>query len=82
MNDRVGCREMELLCRHRATLDTAHGWKWLGQAERWRELARREAASHYARHPGPMAMGPNTVEGDCRNGEGNVANRLKAAVRR
>ena len=29
MNDRVGCREMELLCRHRAALDTRHSWKWL-----------------------------------------------------
>ena len=82
MNDRIGCREMELLCLHRAALDAWHSWRWLGQAERWRELARRETASRYARYPGPMAMGPNTVEGDCRNGQGNMANRLKVAARR
>jgi hypothetical protein len=82
MNKRVGCREMELLCRHRAALDTAHSWRWLGQAERWRELAQREAALRHAAHPGPMAMGPNTIEGDCRNGQGNMATRLNAAARR
>jgi hypothetical protein len=71
MNDRVGCREMELLCRHRAVLDAHHSWSWLGKAERWRELAQRETASHYAEHPGPMAMGPNTIEGDCRNRQGH-----------
>jgi hypothetical protein len=81
MNDRVGCREMELLCRHRAALDTRHNWQWLGAAERWRELAHREAASLYAEHPGPMAMGPNTIEGDCRDGQGNpnMATRLQVA---
>jgi len=69
MNDRVGCREMELLCRHRAALDPRHGWKWLGEADRWRDLARSEADARHAEHPGPMAMGPNTIEGDYRNRE-------------
>src|SRR5260370_34341746 len=69
MNDRVSCREMELLCRHRAALDPRHNWKWLGEADRWRDLARGEADARHAEHPGPMAMGPNTIEGDCRNGE-------------
>jgi hypothetical protein len=64
MNDPVGCRDMELLCRRRATFDIQHSWKWLGEAERWKDLAHREAASRFQRgHPGPMAMGPNTMEG-------------------
>jgi hypothetical protein len=81
MNDRVGCREMELLCRHRAALDTQHGWNWLGKAERWKELAHRETTSHYAAHPGPMAMGPNTIEGDRRNRQGgpDMRSMLKVA---
>ena len=81
MNDRVGCREMQLLCRHRAALDTQHGWNWLGKAERWKELAHRETTSHYAAHPGPMAMGPNTIEGDRRNRQGgpDMRSMLKVA---
>ena len=67
MNDRVGCRDMELLCRHRAALDRQHSWKWLGQAARWKDLAEREAALLYAEHPGPMAMGPFTIEGGHRD---------------
>jgi hypothetical protein len=68
MNDLVGCRDMELLCRKRAVLDTHHSWKWLGEAERWRDIAHRETVSRFqGEHPGPMAMGPNTIEGDCRN---------------
>lgn len=68
MNDLIGCRDMELLCRQRAMLDTQHGWKWLGEAERWRDIAHRETTSRFqAMHPGPMAMGPNTIEGDRRN---------------
>lgn len=80
MNDRVGCREMELLCRHRAVLDAQHSWNWLGKAERWRELAHREAAAHSALHAGPMAMGPNTIEGDRRNGQGNPDMRSRLQV--
>ena len=57
MNDLIGCREMELLCRRRAALDSAHSWKWLGEAERWRDLAHREAASRFHMRAGPMAMG-------------------------
>jgi hypothetical protein len=67
MNDPIGCRDMELLCRHRAALDTQHSWKWLGEAERWKDLAHREAASRFhAEHAGSMTMGPNTMEGDRR----------------
>lgn len=67
MNDPIGCRDMELLCRKRATFNTRHSWKWLGEAERWKDLAHHEIASRFhAGHPGPMAMGPNTMEGDRR----------------
>ena len=63
MNDPIGCRDMELLCRQRAMIDIQHSWKWLGEAERWKDLAHREAASRFhAGHPGPMVMGPNTME--------------------
>jgi hypothetical protein len=59
---------MELLCRRRAALDTQHGWMWLGEAEVWRDLAHRETASRFQTTGlGPMAMGPNTIEGDYRN---------------
>jgi hypothetical protein len=67
MNNLVGCRDLELLCRRRAALDREHSWKWLGEAERWRNLAHREISSrvpHHPLHPGPMAMGPNTIDGD------------------
>jgi hypothetical protein len=68
MKDLAGCRDMELLCRRRAALDTQHSWKWLGEAERWRVLAHRETASRFQTVGlGPIAMGPNTIEGDCRN---------------
>jgi hypothetical protein len=67
MNDLTGCRNMELLCRHRAAFDTQHRWKWLGEAKRWGDLAHRETASRFhAEHPGPMAVGPNTLEGERR----------------
>jgi hypothetical protein len=68
VNDLVGCRDMELLCRRRAALDIQHSWMWLGEAERWRDLARRETASRFqTTGPGPITMGPNTIEGDYRN---------------
>jgi hypothetical protein len=67
MNDPIGCRDMELLCRQRATFDIQHSWNWLGEAERWKDLAHREAASRFhAGHAGPMTLGPNTMEGDRR----------------
>ena len=64
MNNLEGCREMELLCRHRAIVDSVHRWKWLGEAERWSDLAHSEAASWFQRRAGPMAMGPNPLESD------------------
>jgi hypothetical protein len=67
MTDLLGCRNMELLCRRRAVLDHEHSWKWLGEAERWKDLAHSEIACRFQKHPmnpGPMAMGPNTIDGD------------------
>jgi hypothetical protein len=58
---------MELLCRHRAVFDAQHSEKWLCQAERWKDIAHREAASRFhATWPSPMAIGANTVESDRR----------------
>ena len=51
MNNLVGCREIESLCRQRAISDRGHSWKWLGEADRWRDLARREAASRFQDRP-------------------------------
>jgi hypothetical protein len=67
MSNLVGCREIESLCRQRAVSDREHSWKWLGEADRWSDLAHREIASRFQKHPmhaGPMAMGPNTIDGD------------------
>jgi hypothetical protein len=67
MNDPIGSRDMELLCRQRATFDIQHSWKWLGEAEQWKDLAHRETASRFhAEHAGPMTMGPNTMQNDRR----------------
>ena len=62
-----GCREIEALCRQRAISDRARSWKWLGEADRWGDLAHREIASRFqdnGMHAGPMAMAPNDIEGD------------------
>jgi hypothetical protein len=72
MSDIADCRAMELLCRQRAKADPENSWKWLGQAERWHELGRNQIAWRFQQrnnqqmHAGPMAMGPNTVNGDTR----------------
>src|ERR1035437_203819 len=53
----------------RAALDHAHSCKWLGEAERWKDLAHREIACRFREvpmHQGPMAMGRNTINGDWR----------------
>jgi hypothetical protein len=73
MSDLVNCRAMEMMCRERAKADPGHSWKWLGQADRWRELARNETAWRFQKRSGqqqmigPMAVGPNTVKGDSRS---------------
>jgi hypothetical protein len=65
MKQKMSCRDMELFYRQRAVLDCEHSWKWLGEAERWAHLAEMETASRFKRIR-PMAMGPNTVDGDKR----------------
>ena len=70
MTDIANCRAMELMCLQRAKADPANGWKWLGQADRWHALGKREAAWRIQKSnirqqmtPGPMTMGPNPVGG-------------------
>jgi hypothetical protein len=65
MKQEMSCRDMELLYRQRAAFDSEHSWKWLGEAERWGYPAAKETASRFKKI-GPMAMGPNTVDGDKR----------------
>jgi hypothetical protein len=75
MDALLSCRDMELLCRQRALADPAHSWKWLARAERWETLGHRKIASRFKRSDlecadlGPMAMGPNTIDGDQRHGK-------------
>jgi hypothetical protein len=55
----VGCRQIELLYRQRAVSDRALSWKWLGEADRWSDLAHREIASRFQNnemHAGPMVQ--------------------------
>jgi hypothetical protein len=74
MNDRTDCRGMELMYRQRAKSNPADSWKWLGQADRWRELGKQELAWRFQKrsaqqqmHAGPMAMGPNPIAGGSRS---------------
>jgi hypothetical protein len=72
MSDLTDCKGMEQLYRERAKADPEHSSKWLGQAERWKELAHSESAWRFQRrgtrqmHAGPMAMGPNPVQSGSR----------------
>ena len=70
MEDLTNCHAMEVLCRQRALVDPEHSWKWLARAERWRNLGRRKITSSQSNSGqaelGPMAMGPNTIDGDQR----------------
>ena len=72
MDDLLNCRQMELLCRQRAKADPEHSWKWLARAERWGNLGHRRTISSFKQGNsgqtdlGPMAMGPNTIDGDQR----------------
>jgi hypothetical protein len=74
MDDLINCHAMELLCRQRALVDPEHSWKWLARSERWKNLGHRKITSRFERgnfeQPvlGPMAMGPNTIDGDQRLG--------------
>ena len=66
MHDLLNCRHMELLCRQRAKADPKHSWKWLVRAERWENLGHRRTISSFKQDLGPMAMSPNTIDGDRR----------------
>jgi hypothetical protein len=72
MSDTSDWREMELWCLQRAKAEPENHWKWAGQAERWCELAHSQIAFNFQKtaqqqmHAGPMAMGPNTINGDLR----------------
>jgi hypothetical protein len=84
MNDLIGCRHMERLCRQRAVFDHSHSWKWLGAAERWKDLAHAEIGDRFRGNPthaGPMAMGPNTIEGDSHRQKYESMQRLQSAMR-
>ena len=74
---------MERLCRQRAVFDSAHSSKWLGEAERWKDLAQLEAGDRFREkiHPGPMAMGPNTIEGDSHRQKHESMQRLQSVMR-
>jgi hypothetical protein len=74
MSDLTDCRGMETLLLERAKADPVRSGKWLGQAERWRELGKQETAWRLQRrsaqkqmHAGPMAMGPNPIAGGSRS---------------
>jgi hypothetical protein len=84
MNNIIGCRKIESLCRRRAISDRGHSWKWLREADRWGDLAHREIASRFQKnsmHPGPMAMGPNTIEGDSHRQKHESIQRLQSVIR-
>lgn len=79
----IGCRELESLCRQRAISDRARSWKWLGEADRWSDLAHQEIASRFQNnqmHAGPMAMGPNTIEGDSHRQKHQLRQRLQSIM--
>jgi hypothetical protein len=80
----LDCREIEKLCRQRAISDRARSWKWLGEADRWNNLAHREIASRFQNEPmhaGPMAMGPNTIKGDSHRQKHESMQRLQSVMR-
>jgi hypothetical protein len=80
----LGCREIEALCRQRAISDRTRSWKWLGEADRWRDLAHREIAFRFQNnqmHAGSMAMGPNTIAGDSHRQKHESIQRLQSVMR-
>ena len=69
MTDIASCRAMEIMCLQRAKADPERSWSWLGQADRWHDLGKRESAWRFQNgnmqqqmHVGPMTMGPNPVD--------------------
>jgi hypothetical protein len=83
MNDLAGCRYMERSRRPRAVFDQARNWKRLGETERWKDLAHPEVGNRFREkpiHPGPMAMGPNTVKGDSHRQKHESMQRLQSVM--
>jgi hypothetical protein len=85
MKDLAGCHYMERLCRQRAVFDHPHSWKWLGEAERWKDLAHLEVGDRVREKPiddlGPMPMGPNTIEGDSHKQKNESMQRPQSVMR-
>jgi hypothetical protein len=84
MKDLADVRYMERLCRQRAVFDAPHSSKWLGEAERWKDLAHLKVGDRFREkpsHPGPMAMGPNTIEGDSHRQKHESMQRLQSVTR-
>jgi hypothetical protein len=40
-------RAMSQLCRQQAVFHPEKSWHWIGEAQRWEDLAEREVAAHY-----------------------------------
>ena len=84
MKNLADVRYMERLCRQRAVFDHPHSSKWLGEAERWKDLAHPKVGDRFREkpsHPGPMAMGPNTIEGDSHRQKHESMQRLQSVTR-
>jgi hypothetical protein len=47
MSEIKDCREMELWCLQRARTEPENHWKWVGQAEKWRDLAHSQIAFNF-----------------------------------
>lgn len=47
MTEIFDCKALELACRERAIADPQHRWKWLGQAERWKDLGHNNISSRF-----------------------------------
>ena len=62
MNDIRDCNFMEIWCLQRAEAEPENAWRWMGQAQRWRDLAPPHAVKA-KQMTGPMQMGPNPITG-------------------
>jgi len=43
MEKLLRCRNMEAMCRQSALYDPERSWAWLANAEKWKDLADKEA---------------------------------------
>jgi hypothetical protein len=50
-------RAMGQLCRQQAVFHPGESWHWLGEAQRWEDLAEREVAAHYLECNSGTAIG-------------------------